>query len=147
MRAALALVGALLAGCSTPARGAAGSTGSAEHTASAATPSASAAAVPLGTEKASCGIKGAPDCPLQGWMKGNATMAVTQRSFPGLTRVFRRIGELAPPGYEGWDRFAAEGLDAAQRRDVDGCKAACKGCHDEHRKRYVQELRTRPLRP
>jgi len=80
-------------------------------------------------------------------MKGNATMAITQRSFSSLTRVFRRVGELAPPGYAGWERFAAEGLEAAQQRDVDGCKAACKGCHDAHRKRYVQELRARPLLP
>ena len=144
MRAFLFLLCGALVGCSSPARSTAGSEPTLERP-----PAAAPSAGPETTsaESAGCGVRGGPDCPLQAWMKGNASVAVTQRSFSALTRVFRRIGELAPPGYAGWERFAADGLEAAQRRDMEGSKAACKGCHDEHRKRYVQEARTRPLRP
>lgn len=138
---------ALALGCSSPARTTAGSSPIAER-AIEASPSGVVATPTVGSgESVACGVRGAPDCPLQAWMKGNASGALTQGSFPSLTRVFRRIGEVAPPGYAGWERHAAEGLEAAHRRDLEGCKAACKGCHDEHRKRYVLETRARPLRP
>ena len=59
-----------------------------------------------------CGVAPLPDCPLQGWMKANATQAISRRDLAALKRTFQRIGLFAPPGYLGWTEIAQRGEDA-----------------------------------
>jgi hypothetical protein len=79
-------------------------------------------------------------------MKANATSAVSSRDFTAIGKAFTRIAELRPPGFASWGAHAKAGLDAAQRSDLEGCRAACKACHEEHRARYRAEVRGRPLK-
>jgi hypothetical protein len=92
-----------------------------------------------------CGATGEADCPLQGWMKATMTPAVTAADFARLERGFRRVADLAPPGYATWNTAALAGADAAARGDLEGARRACKACHDDSRPRYRRELRSRPL--
>jgi cytochrome c peroxidase len=95
---------------------------------------------------ATCGGGALPECPLQGWMKANAGHAMTAGDLTRLERVFTRIRELAPDGYAGWDGAARDGLAAAKAKDLEGCRKACKACHEQLRPRYRAERRDAPLR-
>jgi hypothetical protein len=105
------------------------------------TESAARPATPTG----SCGQPGRPDCPLQSWMKGNASPALVGRDFTALERAFVRIASLEPQGYPGWNASAVAGAAAARDGDLEGCRAACKSCHDVQRARYRAELAAQPL--
>ncbi len=97
--------------------------------------------------RVSCGVAPLPDCPLQAWMKANATPAISHRDHLALERAFHRIGSFAPAGYAGWAEIAARGEAAAAREDFEACRAACKQCHDQNRPRYTRERRTERLPP
>jgi hypothetical protein len=93
-----------------------------------------------------CGAEPWPDCPLQSWMKGNASTALAASDLPRLESAFKRMAAFAPAGYEQWRRIATEGANAARRGSLDECRHACKDCHDSLRVRYRAEMRTRPIR-
>ena len=95
---------------------------------------------------ATCGGAGLPDCPLQSWMKANAMSALTASDFARMEVAFDRIAELGPPEYTDWRADAKAGRDAARAGDLEGCRNACKSCHDAYRAPYRQTRRTRPLR-
>ncbi|MEP7119396.1 MAG: hypothetical protein ABJE95_00575 [Byssovorax sp.] len=91
-------------------------------------------------------IKSESESPLQSWMKGTATPALISGSPEVLARLFDRIEGLDPPGYPGWKSIAGEGAASARAGDVEGCRLACKSCHDQHRQAYRAKDRARPLR-
>ena len=95
---------------------------------------------------ATCGESPDPDCPLQGWMKANAAAALDAKDFVRLERALRRLVKLAPAGYEGWERTALEGADAAKQGDFAAVRVACKACHNAHRADYRRDHRADPLR-
>ncbi len=99
-----------------------------------------------------CGLKPLPDCPLQGWMKQNMTPAMNAKDWQGLASALEHAGTLAPPnyvaaGYPNWVSIAKDGANAARAADLEAVKAACRGCHDQYKKKYRMEMRTRPLPP
>ena len=94
---------------------------------------------------ATCGAPGLPECPLQAWMKASAGTAMAARDATRLERVFVRIAAIAPPSYAKWDEIARDGAAAAKKSDIEGCRRACKACHDEHRARYRAERRDAPV--
>jgi hypothetical protein len=92
-----------------------------------------------------CGAPGRPDCPLQSWMKANASQALGSGDFERMGRALQRIAGLAPPDYDGWRDIALNGASAASARNLEGVRGACKACHEEHRARYRKELRAHAL--
>jgi len=124
-----------------------------------ATPSASAARAaqtqatpPPGDAGGACGLKPLPDCPLQGWMKQNMTPAMNAHDWQGLSNALEHAATLAPPdyaaaGYVNWVSIARDGANAARAADLEAVKAACRGCHEQYKKKYRTEMRTRPLPP
>ena len=102
-----------------------------------AAPSSSAALAPA------CGKKPLPDCPLQGWMKKNTEPAMSATDFPALADALDKIVTFAPAGYTNWASIAKDGAKAARAADLGGVKASCRGCHDQYKKPYKSEMRTR----
>ncbi len=107
---------------------------------------------PPSSDAGACGLKPLPDCPLQGWMKHNMTPAMNAHDWQGLSNALEHAATLAPPdyaaaGYVNWVSIAKDGANAARAADLEAVKAACRGCHDQYKKKYRMEMRTRPLPP
>jgi hypothetical protein len=92
-----------------------------------------------------CGDKPLPPCPLNAWMKQNASPASIAEDFDGLGSSFDKIATFAPAGYPNWVSIAHDGADAARAQSLDGAKAACRGCHSQYKDKYKREMRDRPI--
>jgi hypothetical protein len=93
-----------------------------------------------------CGDKPLPPCPLNAWMKANASPASVAEDFDGLAAAFDKIVGFAPAGsYPNWTSIAHDGADAARAQSLDGAKAACRGCHSQYKDKYKREMRDRPI--
>lgn len=90
---------------------------------------------------ASCGSGGAPDCPLQLWMKATLQAHMRRHDYERLGTALEELAKKEPLGYSGWAESAAQGAAAAARKDEAGVSQSCKTCHDQHRERYRRELR------
>jgi hypothetical protein len=94
-----------------------------------------------------CGEKGQPDCPLQEWMKRVVNRPFLAKDAPAVADAFDKMVPLAPPGagYPNWVSISKDGAKAARAGDLDAAKAACRGCHEQYKRKYKTELRLRPL--
>ena len=91
----------------------------------------------------SCGTKENP-CPLQGWMKDNASKPASPAEFEAF---FKKVAGFAPgAGFEKWATIANEGAAKAKGGDIDGAKAACKTCHTEYKAKYKSDIRDKPVK-
>jgi hypothetical protein len=108
---------------------------------------ATATATPTPKPPATCGDKPLPPCPLHAWMKSNTAPAMTAQDFDALASALEKVATFAPPGggYPNWASIARDGADAARAQVLDAVKAACRGCHNQYRNKYKQEMRDRPL--
>jgi hypothetical protein len=91
-----------------------------------------------------CGEKDLPDCPLQLWMKRNATPPIRAGDAIALGEAFEQMASFAPrarEAYPNWGSIARDGAQASRVGDVTAAKAACRGCHTQYRARYHAELR------
>jgi hypothetical protein len=95
-----------------------------------------------------CGEKGLSDCPLQLWMKQNATPILTFGETTTLAQVFDEIALLAPPAKEltgqsfaSWASIAHDGAAASRMGSLQAAKAACRGCHSQYSARYHADFR------
>ena len=99
---------------------------------------------------ASCGAKGQPSCPLQGWMEKNMDPASEKGDTKALAAAFEKAAGFAPDpkwndGDTGWSKIAKEGAAAASKGDLAGAKKECKACHKAWRDKYKQTFRTKPV--
>jgi hypothetical protein len=78
-------------------------------------------------------------------MKAHAGPAMSARDFPALVAALEEVARFAPPGFTHWASIARDGADAARVEDVDATRAACRGCHNQYKSRYKQEMRDRSL--
>jgi hypothetical protein len=109
-----------------------------------------------------CGAFGMPDCPLQGWMRQNMNPPMKAKDWQGMADALERAALLVPPdyvdgsadgrtsqtpknGYANWVSIARDGANAARAAELDAVKAACRGCHEQYKKKYRKEMRLRPL--
>lgn len=88
--------------------------------------------------------------PLQVWMKQNMTPRMNAKDWQGMADSLERAATLAPPnyattGYVNWVSIAKDGANAARAADLEAVKAACRGCHEQYKKKYRTEMRARPL--
>jgi hypothetical protein len=101
----------------------------------------------------SCGSKDLPDCPLQLWMKQNATTMLEFGEITTLAEDFDQIALFAPPHFGRASRFpywasiSRDGAAATRMGDLDAAKAACRGCHSQYLATYHASLRGLPLPP
>jgi hypothetical protein len=62
-----------------------------------------------------------------------------------LATTLDQLTTLAPPGYPNWVSIAKDGANAAREASLEGVRGACRGCHEQYRTKYKEELRTRAL--
>ena len=102
-----------------------------------------------------CGAKDLPDCPLQAWMKQNATTLLAFGEISSVAEVFDQIALFAPPTrapdglpvYANWASIARDGAAAARMGDLPAARAACRGCHEQYLATYHWQLRAQSLPP
>lgn len=85
---------------------------------------------------ASCGRPPLQACPLQQWMSANLGQPFNRGRLERLIRPFEDLARAGPPGYPRWVEFATAGAAAATRKDLDGVRMACEGCHQTYRDSY-----------
>jgi len=95
-----------------------------------------------GAIAARCGGEGEPECPTQHWMKATLQAYLRTRDFNRLEASFKSLAERAPKGYDGWQRMAEDGASAAKAKDEGRIRSTCQECHDQHRARFREELRS-----
>jgi hypothetical protein len=89
-----------------------------------------------------------PLTPLGKWMKQNmgALMAPDTKDFTAIKAQFDFvIGKVPSGAYGQWATFSQAGSAAAAASDLKAVKAACKGCHDAHKRQYKTEHATDPF--
>ncbi len=107
-----------------------------------------AARTPEGTsiEQASCGMPGAPPCPLQKWMRANVAVPLAENNAAALAAGLQQTAALVPdPAWSSWVSMAKRGADAAKRGDIGAARASCKACHDAWRDAYRAKFRLQPV--
>jgi cytochrome c556 len=78
-------------------------------------------------------------------MKANTSPAISAADFDALVAALDKVATFAPPGFPNWVSIAKDGADAARVQNLDAVKAACRGCHNQYRAKYKQEMRDRPI--
>ena len=78
------------------------------------------------------------------------TPRMNAKDWQGMADSLERAATLAPPnyattGYTNWVSIAKDGANAARAADLDAVKAACRGCHEQYKKKYRAEMRSRPI--
>jgi hypothetical protein len=92
-----------------------------------------------------CGTKPLPDCPLQAWMKANMNPPSLSGDTAALATALEKAASFAPPGYTNWASICNDGAKAAKGGDLAAAKASCRSCHDQYKKKYQAEFRTRKI--
>jgi hypothetical protein len=82
---------------------------------------------------------------MQAWMKANMAPAAANGDADALAKAFDYVASHAPKGYSDWSKIAKGGADAAKAKKVEDAKKACKGCHDEYKAKYKDEMRDGPF--
>jgi hypothetical protein len=98
-----------------------------------------------------CGEKGQPSCPLQGWMEKNMDPAVEKADGRALAAAFEKaVGFVPDPkwndGDSGWTKIATAGAAAAKSGDIAAAKKECKTCHKAWRDKYKASFRMKPVK-
>lgn len=92
-----------------------------------------------------CGTKPLPDCPLQAWMKANMNPPSLAGDTAALAIALEKAASFAPAGYTNWTSISNDGAKAAKGGDLAAAKASCRSCHDQYKKKYQAEFRTRKI--
>lgn len=92
-----------------------------------------------------CGTKPLPDCPLQAWMKANMNPPSLAGDTAALATALEKAASFAPAGYTNWASICKDGAKAAKGGDLAAAKASCRSCHDQYKKKYQAEMRTRKI--
>jgi hypothetical protein len=98
-----------------------------------------------------CGAKGQPSCPLQGWMEKNMDPAVEKNDFKALGTAFEKTASLVPDpkwndGPNSWSKLSQDGVAAAKSGDMAAAKKLCKSCHKAWRDKYKSDFRMKPVK-
>jgi hypothetical protein len=77
----------------------------------------------------------APDASLKDVMKKMGGLSASGDA-KGMAALFAETKGKAKPEFANWTSLADQGKAAAEKGDLDGAKATCKGCHDAYRNDY-----------
>jgi len=98
-----------------------------------------------------CGEKGQPDCPLQGWMEKNMQEPFDAKDLKKVAEALDKAAGFAPDptwneGANGWSKIAKDAAAAAKAGNFEVVQKACKSCHKAWRSKYKKEHRTREIK-
>jgi hypothetical protein len=74
-------------------------------------------------------------------MKANTGPAMAGLDFVAMTAALDRVVAFAPDGYTNWASIARDGSSAGRVQNLDGVRAACRGCHNQYKDKYKREMR------
>ena len=99
---------------------------------------------------ATCGEKGQPSCPLQGWMEHNVGDPFDKKDLAKVGASLEKVASMSPDpkwneGPTGWSKIAKDGAAAAKAGKEAETGAACKACHKAWRAKYKKEHRMNPV--
>ena len=77
----------------------------------------------------------APDTALKDVMKKMGGLSASGDA-KSMASLFAETKGKAKPEFANWSSLADQGKAAAEKGDLDGAKATCKGCHDAYRNDY-----------
>jgi hypothetical protein len=77
----------------------------------------------------------APDTSLKDVMKKMGGLSASGDA-KSMAALFAETIGKAKPEFANWGSLADQGKAAAEKGDLDGAKATCKGCHDAYRNDY-----------
>lgn len=77
----------------------------------------------------------APDTSLKDVMKKMGGLSASGDA-KGMAALFAETKGKAKPEFANWASLSDQGKAAAEKGDLDGAKATCKGCHDAYRNDY-----------
>jgi ABC-type glycerol-3-phosphate transport system substrate-binding protein len=111
---------------------------------------AHAGTVSMAHADGTCGAKGQPSCPLQGWMETNMDPASQKGDTKALAGLFEKVAKFNPdPKWDAenpsWSGISKAGADASKAGDLAGAKAQCKSCHKAFREKYKTGFRMKPV--
>jgi hypothetical protein len=97
-----------------------------------------------------CGAKGQPSCPLQGWMETQMDAASQKGDTKALVVLFEKVAKFSPdPKWDSenpsWAGISKAGAEAAKAGDLTAAKAQCKSCHKAFREKYKTGFRMKPV--
>ena len=97
-----------------------------------------------------CGEKGQPSCPMQGWMETNMDGAVDKADLKALATAYEKLAGFSPDpkwneGENSWSAISKAGAAAAKKGDLAEAKAQCKTCHKAWRKQYKATYLLKPV--
>jgi hypothetical protein len=92
-----------------------------------------------------CGTKPLPDCPLQAWMKANMNPPSLSGDTAALGAALEKAAGFGPASFTNWKSIANDGAKAAKGGDLAAAKASCRSCHDQYKKKYQAEFRTKKI--
>jgi hypothetical protein len=106
---------------------------------------------PMVRADGTCGAKGQPSCPLQGWMEKNMDPAQEAGDTKALAVAFEKAAGFVPDpkwndGDSGWTKIAKDGATAAKSGDLAAAKKTCKTCHKAWRDKYKATYRMKPVK-
>jgi len=93
--------------------------------------------------RAPCAFACAPGDPLRfdperDGLRRQTTSAVPSRR---VDEGEDRVVAFAPDGYTNWASIARDGSSAGRVQNLDGVRAACRGCHNQYKDKYKREMR------
>ena len=102
-------------------------------------------------EDKTCGGKGQPSCPLQGWMEKNMQEPFDSKDLKKLSEALDKAAAFAPDpswneGATGWTKLAKDGAAAAKAGNFEAVQQSCKSCHKAWRSKYKKEHREKPIK-
>jgi hypothetical protein len=97
-----------------------------------------------------CGEKGQPSCPLQGWMEKNMQDPLDKKDLKAVAASLEKAATFVPDpkwndGPTGWAKIAKDGAAAAKAGDLAATQQTCKSCHKAWRNEYKKQFRMRPI--
>jgi cytochrome c553 len=78
-------------------------------------------------------------------MKANMNPPSLAGDTAALGAALEKAAAFGPPGYTNWKSIANDGAKAAKGGDLAAAKASCRSCHDQYKKKYQAEFRTRKI--
>lgn len=112
------------------------------------TPPDASAAVDAGEDggaNAPCASDAGPGCPMLRFMKGDVALAFAGKKSADLLAALDTLQKNAPAGYANWSSISKDGAAAVKAGDWTAAKAACRGCHNQYKDKYVAEHRSDAL--
>lgn len=78
-------------------------------------------------------------------MKHEVKAAQKAGDFEKVAAALQKVSGIGPAGYDEWSSLAKNAVEAANKKDADALKSACKTCHKKYQDKFHEEHRAEKL--